>query len=674
MDMLLRRDLGNLGLDSEGDRVRQLPGKSTLTSRLAPATQLTVLRLSDPAVARALGEGIAGRDANGVAAGADAAVERAAASTGTPLPTTLQRQFERSLDADLSRVRLHTGAASREAADAVGARAYTVGQDIHFADGMYQPDDPFGLHLLAHEVAHTVQQDGAAPVRQHQLVVSTPQDAAEHEADRAADAMVRGEPTTVSRSAGVGRVVAREPAPAAAPKPEGAKPEGAKPPGEARALTAEDKGRLANAQQLLDKAKANIDKATSALQSYTASAPGLLATIKSDFDATLTTYKTQFDRVNSVIAKGQRIYKLQMTALNLVLDEISGHLASQVYKAMTSTTEFLETYQIAEGALTSAMSGASALDALAAVKGDASKASGGITDQAEAAVTGGAKKGAGMATEGTGPGDASGGMELTFYKNYAALQGKANQLLPLAVGAAKLGAPFGEASTLVRVMQQDAKTRPDKTPQAVETDAANVWNGSAGIGAAASGVDTCLAELRATASQGAATKPKGNDEIERELWVKWAASLPSDNTDMLDLDYIEDYLRAKGIWDQLGIKIGGWMSDKDEALAVCSAKAQELVLQHKGEVVEVTNDHGGARVTLAELGELPATFESRPTAKRVRATVIGATTAGPLEEGVLAPRDRNIIARNLIKAGKVQVVLRAFEDLVPGEEALPSGP
>ena len=431
MDMLLRRDLGNLGLDSEGDRARQLPGKSTLTSRLTPATQLTVLRLSDPAVARALGEGIAGRDANGVAAGADAAVERAAASTGTPLPTTLQRQFERSLDADLSRVRLHTGPASREAADAVGARAYTVGQDIHFADGMYQPDDPFGLHLLAHEVAHTVQQDGAAPVRQHQLVVSTPQDAAEHEADRAADAMVRGEPTTVSRSAGVGRVVAREPAPAAAPKPEGAKPEGAKPPGEARALTAEDKGRLANAQQLLDKAKANIDKATSALQSYTASAPGLLATIKSDFDATLTTYKTQFDRVNSVIAKGQRIYKLQMTALNLVLDEISGHLASQVYKAMTSTTEFLETYQIAEGALTSAMSGASALDALAAVKGDASKASGGITDQAEAAVTGGAKKGAGMATEGTGPGDASGGMELTFYKNYAALQGKANQLLPL---------------------------------------------------------------------------------------------------------------------------------------------------------------------------------------------------------------------------------------------------
>ena len=48
--------------------------------------------------------------------------------------------------------------------------------------------------------------------------------------------------------------------------------------------------------------------------------------------------------------------------------------------------------------------------------------------------------------------------------------------------------------------------------------------------------------------------------------------------------------------------------------------------------------------------------------------MIGATTSGPLDPSVLAPRDRNVIARNLIKAGKVQVVLRDYEDLVPGEE------
>ncbi|MEZ4399061.1 MAG: DUF4157 domain-containing protein [Kofleriaceae bacterium] len=183
-------------------------GKSTLTSRLSPTPQI-VFRVADPETARALGESLSGgsrgriqrdadgggsgRDANGVAAGAELAVDRAAGSSGAPLPTHLQRQFEGSLGADLSGVRVHTGGASAEAAHAVGAKAYTVGQDIHFGAGRYQPDDPFGMHLLAHEVAHTVQQAGGAQRRQHKLEVSAPQDAAEHEADRAADAMVRNQ-------------------------------------------------------------------------------------------------------------------------------------------------------------------------------------------------------------------------------------------------------------------------------------------------------------------------------------------------------------------------------------------------------------------------------------------------------------------------------------------------
>ena len=202
-------------------------GKSTLTSRLTPAPQM-VFRVSDPETARALGEslsmrgqprimrdadaGAAGaRDANGVSFGAEAAVDRAASSSGSALPAHLQRQFEGSLGADLSSVRVHTGSESAEAAHAVGAKAYTVGQDIHFAAGKYQPDDAFGMHLLAHEVAHTVQQSGGAQRRQNKLEVSAPQDAAEHEADRAADAMVVGLPATVSMvGGGAARQVQRD--------------------------------------------------------------------------------------------------------------------------------------------------------------------------------------------------------------------------------------------------------------------------------------------------------------------------------------------------------------------------------------------------------------------------------------------------------------------------------
>ncbi|WP_218951954.1 DUF4157 domain-containing protein [Amycolatopsis anabasis] len=59
--------------------------------------------------------------------------------------------------ADFSRIRVHTGARAAEAARAVGARAFTVGTDIVFGFGEYQPRSPSGRRLLAHELAHVAQ-------------------------------------------------------------------------------------------------------------------------------------------------------------------------------------------------------------------------------------------------------------------------------------------------------------------------------------------------------------------------------------------------------------------------------------------------------------------------------------------------------------------------------------
>ena len=152
------------------------------------------------------------RDDNGAAAGADAAVAQASGSSGAPLPDDVRGRFEGSLGADLSGVRVHTGAASAAAADAVGARAYTVGNDIHFNAGQYAPTDPFGVHLLAHEVAHTVQQSSGAQRMQAKLEVSTPGDAAEGEADRAADAMVAGRQAMVTATGMIAdRQIQRDP-------------------------------------------------------------------------------------------------------------------------------------------------------------------------------------------------------------------------------------------------------------------------------------------------------------------------------------------------------------------------------------------------------------------------------------------------------------------------------
>lgn len=204
------------------------PGRSNRASQLiAPANPLISGLIQRKA-----------RDANGVAEDADEAVASASSSSGHSLPATLMRRFESSLSADLSSVRVHTGSASAHAAELVGAQAYTIGQDIHFAAGQYDPSSRAGQHLLAHEVAHTQQQAGGTPHRQCKLEVSSPSDAAEIEADRAADAMVSdvpaerrivsGHPVSVSSLGGLSRrVIQREqnqsPAPAKPKEPDGGK-------------------------------------------------------------------------------------------------------------------------------------------------------------------------------------------------------------------------------------------------------------------------------------------------------------------------------------------------------------------------------------------------------------------------------------------------------------------
>lgn len=125
------------------------------------------------------------------------------AAAGRPLPTSLRSELETALGEDLSTVRLHTCDASATAAESLNARAYATGQDIHFGAGQYDPSSVVGRHLIAHEVAHTVQQRGAAPSVQTMARVSTPGDAAELEAERFAHAFLGGGTTQGLVTAGM---------------------------------------------------------------------------------------------------------------------------------------------------------------------------------------------------------------------------------------------------------------------------------------------------------------------------------------------------------------------------------------------------------------------------------------------------------------------------------------
>jgi hypothetical protein len=109
---------------------------------------------------------------------------------------------------DFDSVRVHHGDAPGVGADlacqAVGARAFTVGTDIYFAAGAFRPDTRDGLWLLAHEVAHVVQQSVGLARGPWQGTVSSPLAVAvapagtaeERAADAAADAFLARRPVT----------------------------------------------------------------------------------------------------------------------------------------------------------------------------------------------------------------------------------------------------------------------------------------------------------------------------------------------------------------------------------------------------------------------------------------------------------------------------------------------
>jgi Domain of unknown function (DUF4157)/Putative RNase-like toxin, toxin_1 len=85
---------------------------------------------------------------------------------GSALDPGTRSFMESRFGHDFSGVRIHTGDYAAQSACDVSANAYTVGSSIVFNQGKYQPDTPSGRKLLAHELAHVVQQShGDAPAR-----------------------------------------------------------------------------------------------------------------------------------------------------------------------------------------------------------------------------------------------------------------------------------------------------------------------------------------------------------------------------------------------------------------------------------------------------------------------------------------------------------------------------
>ncbi|MDP8993225.1 MAG: DUF4157 domain-containing protein [Actinomycetota bacterium] len=111
-------------------------------------------------------------------------MEAALREPGIPLEAAARRAMESHFAHDFSRVRIHSSPIATQAARAVGAQAYTVGQDIFFSEAAYSPTTAAGRDLLAHELAHTLQRRSAPrPVGEIQL--GRVDDPLERQAERA---------------------------------------------------------------------------------------------------------------------------------------------------------------------------------------------------------------------------------------------------------------------------------------------------------------------------------------------------------------------------------------------------------------------------------------------------------------------------------------------------------
>lgn len=86
---------------------------------------------------------------------------------GQPLADEVRQPMEQAFGTDFSNVRIHTDQRANELNQALSAQAFTTNQDIFFRQGEYQASNPSGQQLLAHELAHVVQQSGSsqAPIQ-----------------------------------------------------------------------------------------------------------------------------------------------------------------------------------------------------------------------------------------------------------------------------------------------------------------------------------------------------------------------------------------------------------------------------------------------------------------------------------------------------------------------------
>ena len=122
-------------------------------------------------------------------------VSQVLAQSGRPLERDTRSLMERRIGHDFGHVRIHTGAEAAASARAINALAYTSNQNVVFASDHYQPGNLEGQRLLAHELAHVVQQGRTDHVGDFSTFRFDNNDAQEREAEQLASDATANHPS-----------------------------------------------------------------------------------------------------------------------------------------------------------------------------------------------------------------------------------------------------------------------------------------------------------------------------------------------------------------------------------------------------------------------------------------------------------------------------------------------
>jgi hypothetical protein len=108
----------------------------------------------------------------------------------------VRERLERASGRDFAGIRIHDDQDANRAADRMNARAFTIGNHIYFGKNQYQPTTTSGVHLIAHEAAHSVQQGRhASTVSAHARTTATV-NPEEQEATHLARSVAKGHAST----------------------------------------------------------------------------------------------------------------------------------------------------------------------------------------------------------------------------------------------------------------------------------------------------------------------------------------------------------------------------------------------------------------------------------------------------------------------------------------------